>query len=157
MPNTWVTPWAKPTTQHNWYVAPTDEKRDYNLTRKYRQSIIDKSVFWGTRFSPTWSYWGPPAFWSAGLSYWAVQRHQKPFWMQFLYFPAYYASLLFVIRYHREFYFEYQIHKVLTWGQHELGHAKRRMAAGKESPVPTSERRTKEDWDCAWKHGSHLM
>eukprot|EP01064_Diplonema_japonicum_P020779 TRINITY_DN30356_c0_g1_i1.p1 TRINITY_DN30356_c0_g1~~TRINITY_DN30356_c0_g1_i1.p1 ORF type:complete len:158 (+),score=5.84 TRINITY_DN30356_c0_g1_i1:45-518(+) len=152
MPNTLITPWSKPTTQHHWFVAPADDKKDYHLTRRYRQTILDRHIVWGSRYSPTWSYWGPPGLGAAFISYMTVNRAYRPWWMNFWYFPATYFLLLTVVRFNREFYFEYQIHKILTWGQHELGQAKRRIQGGKETALHVSERRGVEDRDGYWDH-----
>ncbi|KAJ9444192.1 hypothetical protein DIPPA_14489 [Diplonema papillatum] len=156
MPNTFITPWSNPVTNHSWFVAPADDARDYTLTRKYRQGLMDRQLFWGTRYSPKWSYYGGPTVIAGFLSWFVAHRGYRQWWVGFYFFPAFFVSIATLIRFHREFYFEYQIHKILTWGQFELSAAKRRLAGAKEHPVPTAERRSEYDLDRVWKHGSRF-
>eukprot|EP01060_Flectonema_neradi_P000875 TRINITY_DN1051_c3_g1_i1.p1 TRINITY_DN1051_c3_g1~~TRINITY_DN1051_c3_g1_i1.p1 ORF type:complete len:178 (+),score=16.87 TRINITY_DN1051_c3_g1_i1:78-611(+) len=150
MPNTYITPWSAPTTNHSWYVAPSDDSKDYQLTRKYRQMVIDRQLVWGTRYAPTWSYWGPPITMGAITSYFMVIRGMMPWWLSFHYFGGTVLAINFMLRWHREFYFEYQLHKILTWGQFELSYSKRRMLGEKDKAMQLPDRKTKEDFDVNW-------
>eukprot|EP00754_Rhynchopus_humris_P048187 Rhum_TRINITY_DN7611_c0_g1::Rhum_TRINITY_DN7611_c0_g1_i1::g.23787::m.23787 len=147
MTHAFVTPWSTPVTEHTWYVASADEKKDYALTRKYRQSIIDKHFVIGTRYSPTWAYWGPPAIMAGFQSWWCVSTTYRPYWRHFAYFPVFYFLDMVLHRMWREMYAEYQIHKILTWGQYEISASKRRAGGAKDHAVTVSERRTLNDYE----------
>ena len=62
--------------------------------------------------------------------------------MNFRLFPVLYLGNSIVIRLMKESYVEYQIHKVLSWGQYEISSAKRRLGSAKETPVPIAPHRT---------------
>ena len=96
-----------------------------------------------TRLTPT----GPPAVMAAFQSYWSVATTYRPFWRHFHYFPLYYFLDMVLHRMWREMYAEYQIHKILTWGQFEISSAKRRAGGAKEHATVVSERRSVNDYD----------
>eukprot|EP01061_Rhynchopus_euleeides_P026379 TRINITY_DN43136_c0_g1_i1.p1 TRINITY_DN43136_c0_g1~~TRINITY_DN43136_c0_g1_i1.p1 ORF type:complete len:170 (+),score=13.82 TRINITY_DN43136_c0_g1_i1:162-671(+) len=147
MSNLYANPWSTPVTNHSWFVTPGDDNRDYTLTRKYRQSIIDRCFIVGTKNSPTWAWWGYPAIMAGLQSYHIVGTCYKPWWKYFHVFPIMYFTNSILIRAVKESFVEYQVHKLLTWGQFEISSAKRRLAGAKESPVNVAEARTPGDID----------
>ena len=87
---------------------------------------------------------------AGGISYWIVGRGMMPWWMGFQTFGATLFAVNFLMRWHREFYFEYQLHKILTWGQFEISHGKRRILGEKDKALTLPDRRTKDDLDANW-------
>eukprot|EP01065_Artemidia_motanka_P051961 TRINITY_DN9261_c0_g1_i1.p1 TRINITY_DN9261_c0_g1~~TRINITY_DN9261_c0_g1_i1.p1 ORF type:complete len:160 (+),score=25.02 TRINITY_DN9261_c0_g1_i1:101-580(+) len=145
-----IVPWSAPVTQHDWYIVPDDDARDYQLSKRYRQSIVDHSVlYWGTRYSPFWAYWGPSAIAATFVAFIGSVRNHRPWWNFFIIFPGVYLFHFTLWRWQNNNRWEYQMHKLLTWGQHEIGFAKRRTSAGKQFSVPQAER-TPHDLDGSW-------
>eukprot|EP00756_Hemistasia_phaeocysticola_P042492 Hpha_TRINITY_DN16973_c0_g4::TRINITY_DN16973_c0_g4_i1::g.54274::m.54274 len=153
---TYLLPWSKPEQMHEWYMVPDDDARDYKLAKRHRAACAERFMMFGARYQPTWAMYAPAFFPSVGLSYLYSIRHNKPWWFGLMYFVPFFIWTHIAVRTMRSFFYEYQFHKIITWGVFWQSYSKRRLAAGKEFPVPIAER-TKDDRDGNWNWRGLLL